>query len=155
MDKQKMIKEIEEWIINKGLMIAKKDIERPWGAFWNIHPATLPKYLKLFFSERSLPTNQFLSPKLILVEPHQRLSLQKHYKRSELWKILLGPVRITLSDNTKLYDIGDHVEIPLETEHRLIGLQTLCIVAEIWIHQDILNPSTEEDILRLEDDYNR
>jgi hypothetical protein len=39
--------------------------------------------------------------------------------------------------------------------HRLIGLDNWGIVAEFWQHTDINNPSNEEDIVRLQDDYRR
>ena len=39
--------------------------------------------------------------------------------------------------------------------HRLIGLDSWGIVAEIWQHTDSENPSDEEDIVRLQDDFGR
>jgi hypothetical protein len=37
----------------------------------------------------------------------------------------------------------------------LIGLDDWGIVAEIWQHTDESNPSDEDDIVRLQDDYSR
>ncbi len=37
--------------------------------------------------------------------------------------------------------------------HRLIGLNEWDIIAEIWKHTDASNPSNEEDIIRLKDDF--
>ena len=37
----------------------------------------------------------------------------------------------------------------------LTDLSNFGIVAEIWIHTDLKNPSNEQDIVRLEDDYSR
>jgi hypothetical protein len=42
-----------------------------------------------------------------------------------------------------------------EERHRLIGLDSWAIVAEIWQHTDIENPSNEEDIVRIQDDFGR
>ncbi|NBC66802.1 MAG: hypothetical protein GVY07_14240 [Bacteroidetes bacterium] len=39
--------------------------------------------------------------------------------------------------------------------HRLIGLQNWGVVAEIWQHTDSSDPSDEEDIVRLDDDFGR
>ena len=37
--------------------------------------------------------------------------------------------------------------------HRLVGLENYAVVAEIWQHTDIDNPSDEKDIVRLQDDF--
>ena len=47
------------------------------------------------------------------------------------------------------------IELQKEERHRLIGLSDFGIVAEIWIHTDPANPSDENDIVRLQDDYAR
>ena len=39
--------------------------------------------------------------------------------------------------------------------HRLIGLDDYAVLAEIWQHIDSNNPSDENDIVRLDDDYGR
>lgn len=39
--------------------------------------------------------------------------------------------------------------------HRLIGTKTWGVVAEIWMHSDSENPSDEDNIVRLQDDYSR
>jgi hypothetical protein len=39
--------------------------------------------------------------------------------------------------------------------HRLVGLGDWGVLAEIWQHTDLQNPSDEEDIVRLQDDYGR
>ncbi len=51
--------------------------------------------------------------------------------------------------------MGDIIEIQKGERHRLIGLSDFGIVAEIWIHTDSVNPSDENDIVRLQDDYAR
>jgi hypothetical protein len=42
-----------------------------------------------------------------------------------------------------------------EERHRLVGLSEWGVIAEIWIHTDPQNPSNEEDIIRLQDDFGR
>ena len=43
----------------------------------------------------------------------------------------------------------------LRQRHRLIGLDGWGIVAEIWRHTDAENPSDEDDIVRVQDDFGR
>lgn len=39
--------------------------------------------------------------------------------------------------------------------HRLVGLDNDAIVAELWCHTDLNNPSDEDDIVRVSDIYSR
>ena len=50
---------------------------------------------------------------------------------------------------------GDLIQFDKEERHRLVGLSKPGIVSEIWIHTDKDNPSDEEDIVRVQDDFNR
>jgi quercetin dioxygenase-like cupin family protein len=50
---------------------------------------------------------------------------------------------------------GDTITFKIEERHRLVGLSNFGVVAEIWIHTDLNNPSDEQDIVRLQDDYSR
>ena len=54
-----------------------------------------------------------------------------------------------------IHSEGDLIQFDKEERHRLVGLSKLGIVAEIWIHTDKNNPSNEDDIIRLQDDYSR
>jgi hypothetical protein len=47
------------------------------------------------------------------------------------------------------------VEFQAGERHRLVGLDQLGIVAELWQHLDPAHPSDEEDIVRLQDDFGR
>jgi len=47
------------------------------------------------------------------------------------------------------------VSLEKEGLHRLIGTNTWGAVVEIWIHSDSDNPSDEDDIGRLQDDFSR
>ncbi len=49
---------------------------------------------------------------------------------------------------------GDEIKLLQGERHRLIGLEDFAVVSEIWQHTDTV-PSNEEDIVRLEDDFNR
>lgn len=90
--------------------------------------------------------------KRIWVEPGQRLSYQKHSRRSEHWIILKGRARVTLQGKEIILGEGDSVDIPVETAHRIenIGENPLSFV-EVQ-RGDYFG---EDDIIRLEDDYGR
>ena len=55
----------------------------------------------------------------------------------------------------KIYNEGDQIKLKQGERHRLIGLDDYCLVAEIWQHTDKKNPSNEEDIVRVQDDFGR
>ncbi|MEZ4983027.1 MAG: hypothetical protein R2769_15875 [Saprospiraceae bacterium] len=50
---------------------------------------------------------------------------------------------------------GESITLSTGERHRLIGLENYGVVAEIWQHTDPFNPSNEEDIIRLQDDFGR
>lgn len=54
-----------------------------------------------------------------------------------------------------IFEDGNMVEMELGTRHRLVGLDDWGIVAEIWVHRFPENPSDEEDIRRISDDFGR
>ena len=55
----------------------------------------------------------------------------------------------------KVYCEGDQIILKQGERHRLIGLNDYGVVAEIWQHTDKKNPSDEEDIVRVQDDFGR
>lgn len=101
-----------------------------------------------------------LSPKFLFVLPHARLSWQCHHRRSEVWRILEGSVGVAKSKDDKkpkaeTFVSGSLLEFSQGERHRLIGLDTIGVVAEIWKHAEPSHPSYEDDIIRIQDDYNR
>ncbi len=107
---------------------------KPWGGF-------------LVLEDR--PTHKV---KRIWVHPGQRLSYQKHFKRSEHWVILEGRARVTLDGEEIILSQGEAADIPLEGAHRIenIGETQLTFIEVQW--GDYFG---EDDIVRLEDDYGR
>lgn len=154
MIKLKLIKETEKWLSENNLSISSKDTERPWGAFWHISTESLNHFLELFFPDFN-SQGLFISPKILMVEANKRLSLQLHHKRSEKWHIVQGPVRVIAGDQDLILNTGKDIILKSEENHRLCGLENAGIVAEIWMHNNPSNPSNEDDIIRLEDDFNR
>lgn len=158
-----VFKKIEEKLIADGYEFERKDFNRPWGGFFVIEESQAEKFTNQYFSNLSLESvsnGLKVSPKILMVAPEKRLSWQYHHRRSEVWEIVRGTVGIVRSDNDeeqplKKYQVGDRVTLAKGERHRLVGLDDWGIVAEIWIHTDPENPSDEDDIVRLQDDFKR
>jgi mannose-6-phosphate isomerase len=146
-----------------GLTVIGEDLTRPWGGFLLIAQADIQTFADVYFPDaglESIGAPSMLSPKILLVAPGRRLSWQYHRKRSEVWRILEGPVAVSrgMSDeegSIRHYGAGETLRLELGERHRLIGLDTWGVVAEIWQHSDAASPSDERDIVRLADDYER
>jgi mannose-6-phosphate isomerase len=88
----------------------------------------------------------------IEVEPGERLSYQYHYKRSEAWTIIEGVGTITLDGEVKEYGNGQTVIIKQGVKHRIENKGSDKIV---FIEVQTGTYFGEDDIVRIEDDYNR
>lgn len=154
---------VKKHIESFGYKIMDYDFERPWGGFLVIDEAQSQKFANQFFDGipiDSLKISGKLSPKILIVNPKARLSWQYHHRRAEIWRVYRGTVGIIRSNDNDQKPIltlneGDQVRLNQGERHRLIGLQKQAIVAEIWQHTDPNNPSNEEDIVRLQDDFGR
>lgn len=148
-----------------SLKFSDVDNQRPWGGFFVINPADTDAFIDEFFPEVNKDDiyqyGEQLGPKLLIVEPNQKLSWQYHNRRAELWKAVQGPVGVMVSDTDEKPELadtlhtGEVVQHGNQVRHRLIGLSNWGIVAEIWQHTDPENPTDESDIVRLEDNYGR
>ena len=153
----------EDLIKSKGFEIISKDFERPWGGFLVIEESQAQDFSNQFFkgiNVDSLKISEKLSPKILIVKPNARLSWQYHHRRAEIWRVFKGECGIIRSDTDKQnemknYGEGDQIKLRQGERHRLIGLDDYCLVAEIWQHTDKKNPSNEEDIVRVQDDFGR
>lgn len=153
---------IQREIEAMGFKVIDKDFEKPWGAYLVISEDQILDFLNNYF--KTLTINEFniyekLSPKILIINPFAKISWQYHIRRSEIWQILKGDVKIILSNDDiqrepVLYKEGDQIRINKNERHRLIGTESFGVVAEIWQHTDSI-PSDENDIIRLKDDYNR
>ena len=107
--------------------------ERPWGRF------------------EQFVLNEAVTVKIITVNPGQRLSLQTHEQRDEMWQILDGPLEVQVEDRIWAAQPGERVWVPLESRHRITNKgsepgRVLEIAFGVF---------DEDDIERLEDDYER
>jgi len=154
---------IEKKVKELGFRINSKDFNRPWGGFLVIDEDQSDKFIDYFFQnlDMSLITKGLkLSPKILIVKPLSRLSWQYHYRRSEIWKVFEGEVAVVRSENDNeqpknIFPKGSLITLKQGERHRLIGLNDFGVVAEIWQHTDVNNPSNENDIVRIQDDYGR
>jgi mannose-6-phosphate isomerase len=88
--------------------------------------------------------------KTIEVHPEQRLSYQRHARRSEHWFVVAGEGVVTLDGNRVEVRTGDAVDVPWGTAHRIHNTGVVPFV-EVQ-HGDYFG---EDDITRLDDDYGR
>ena len=107
-----------------------------------------------------LGTGLPLSPKILCVSPGKKLSWQYHHRRSELWKLIEGEAAYKKSDTDEegdlhIMELKKTLTLKKGERHRLIGLHEWGIIAEIWQHTNAENPSDEDDIVRLLDDFGR
>tara|TARA_Y100000296_G_scaffold84834_1_gene119213 strand:- start:2535 stop:2876 length:342 start_codon:yes stop_codon:yes gene_type:complete len=106
--------------------------ERPWG-----------RYDNLYETENS-------KTKIIKINPGERFSLQFHNEREEHWIFIRGKGRVTLGESDIEVKVGDYVYVPKEKIHRVEAYDDGLDFIEIQ-----RGNCYEEDIVRLEDDYNR
>ncbi|HWS19448.1 MAG TPA: phosphomannose isomerase type II C-terminal cupin domain [Nitrososphaera sp.] len=105
---------------------------RPWGRFEKFHE------------------NKSCTVKLIYVNANSRLSLQYHKKRSEFWKVIKGTAMVEVNEKRIVLGEGETITIPRQVKHRVLALESECIILEIAYGR-----FDENDIVRLEDDYQR
>jgi mannose-1-phosphate guanylyltransferase/mannose-6-phosphate isomerase len=105
---------------------------RPWGSF-----------------ER-FTLNEPSTVKLIHVEPGQRLSLQRHRDRDELWVALDPGAVFEVAGRRIEPEVGERVLIRAGETHRLSSSGPAVRVMEIAFGE-----FDEDDIVRLEDSYGR
>jgi len=162
-DKATVFEKVTTYLKEQSLLVDKKDDSRPWGGFFVLDEAEAEKFISLYFphlTKDELTISGKLSPKILVVGPNKRLSWQYHHRRAEIWKLIGGVAGVVTSDTdhekeTTHLAIGDIVQLQKGERHRLIGLDGWGIVAEIWQHTDADNPSNEDDIVRLQDDFGR
>ena len=155
--------EIEKEITSFGFKIISRDFEKPWGGFLVINESQAQDFANKFFdglNVDSLKIGGKLSPKILIVNPNSKLSWQYHQRRAEIWRVYKGSVGVSksMNDNEQpmvILNEKDQIELKQGERHRLIGLDDFGVVSEIWQHTDRDNPSDEEDIVRLSDDYGR
>jgi len=153
--------QVKQQVETLGFNVVSFDFDRPWGGFLVIDEQQLPLFISTFFDKIKINTSNHikLSPKVLIVNPKSRLSWQYHNRRAEIWQVYKGQVGVVQSNDDiekelKNYIPGDQIRLNQGARHRLVGLADYGVVAEMWQHTDEI-PSNEDDIIRVQDDFNR
>jgi mannose-1-phosphate guanylyltransferase/mannose-6-phosphate isomerase len=115
-------------------VIEHKRIYRPWGYYQGIDQGG--RY----------------QVKRIVVKPQGRLSLQKHFHRAEHWVVVKGTAEVTCDETVSLVHENESIYLPIGSVHRLnnpgkIDLELIEVQVGSYLGED--------DIVRIEDVYNR
>ena len=108
--------------------------ERPWGEY------------DILLDDKDVKV------KRIRVKPNSRLSYQYHHKRQEQWTVVSGNLTIILDDEKVFRGPGESIHIPLGAKHRAWNETDEDV---IFIEVQTGTYFGEDDIVRIEDDYNR
>ena len=108
-------------------------VTRPWGSF------------------SQFANNRDCTVSLMSVLPGQRLSLQSHTGRAELWIVIDDGALVQVGEVTSVYQAGDEIWIPANEKHRLscsgdTPVRVLEVAFGNW---------QQDDIRRYADDYVR
>ena len=90
--------------------------------------------------------------KRIRVKPNNRLSYQYHNKRREEWIVVKGNLNIILDDDKVFRYPGESIHIPIGARHRAWNETDEDV---IFIEVQTGTYFGEDDIIRLEDDFDR
>lgn len=109
-------------------------VYRPWGSY------------------ESLIQASGFQVKRIVVNPGQKLSLQKHHHRAEHWIVVSGTAEVTCEDKVFMLGEDESTYIPLGHKHRLanpgrIPLEVIEVQSGSYLGED--------DIVRYDDIYGR
>lgn len=113
---------------------AHRLVRRPWGVF------------------EAVAQGDGFQVKRITVQPGGKLSLQLHHHRAEHWIIVSGAALATIGDGERLLREGEAAYIPVGVRHRLENPNKHPLVL---IEVQLGAYLGEDDIVRLEDKYNR
>jgi len=118
----------------KEMTVLHTTVHRPWGTYTILDDTDRYKV------------------KEITVKPGKRLSLQKHTRRSEYWVVVKGDADIQVGDAIYKKKAGESVFIPSGEKHRLANSGSCPVVI---IETQTGDYFGEDDIIRIEDDFNR
>lgn len=90
--------------------------------------------------------------KRIVVKQGKRLSLQKHFHRSEHWIVVSGTATVTVGSETYLVRPNESTYIKMGEIHRLENDGKIDLVL---IEAQVGEYTGEDDIIRIEDDFKR
>lgn len=118
----------------KNFIFIKKIVKKPWGYYHIVSETTEYKEKKITIYQK------------------KRLSLQKHKKRDEFWKIEQGNAEVILNNKKIKLSKNDELFIPRESFHRVKNIGNINLIIQEIQTGDYFG---EDDIIRIEDDYGR
>src|SRR5262245_11185748 len=114
--------------------VEHRRIYRPWGYYQDVDSA--PRY----------------RVKRIVVKPGSKLSLQKHFHRSEHWVVVKGTAEVTLGSDVRSVHENESIYIPIGSVHRLANPGKIPLeLIEVQVGSYL----GEDDIVRMADVYGR
>jgi mannose-1-phosphate guanylyltransferase / mannose-6-phosphate isomerase len=119
---------------NRTEALEHRRVYRPWGFY------------------QSADSGSRYQVKRICVNPGARLSLQKHFHRSEHWVVVRGVAEVTIGEDVNLYHENESAYVPIGAVHRLTNPGKIPLEL---IKVQVGSYRGEDDILRLEDVYSR
>ncbi|WP_299189148.1 mannose-1-phosphate guanylyltransferase/mannose-6-phosphate isomerase [uncultured Campylobacter sp.] len=128
------VKQVVERLKDSDLARVHVTTHRPWGSYTVLE------------DERGYKI------KRIVVKPGKRLSLQKHYHRNEHWIVVSGTATVTVGERNFLLRENESTFIRMGEVHRLANEGKIPVVL---IEAQVGSYTGEDDIVRLQDDFNR
>lgn len=134
--KAEQIKSLVGQLQEAGRIEATEHLQgfRPWGSY------------------ESLEKTGRYHVKRLEVSPGGELSLQKHTRRAEHWVVVSGTAEITRNEEVLVLEANQSTYIPRGATHRLANRGDVPLVV---IEVQTGDYFGEDDIIRLEDNYNR
>jgi mannose-1-phosphate guanylyltransferase len=129
---KKVVKELHKR--KSDLHYTHQTVHRPWGTYTVLEDT---KGYKI---------------KRIEVKPGKRLSLQKHFHRSEHWIVVSGTATVTVGQKQKIVRPNESTYIKMGELHRLENEGKIPV---ILIEAQVGEYTGEDDIVRVEDDFQR
>jgi len=124
----------QEYLGTYHRILEDRENYRPWGHYENLLEGIDHKIKEL------------------VVNPGERLSLQKHQRRAEHWTVVNGEALVTVGEREIPLKPGQSVDIPKGAVHRIMNPGEIPLVI---VEVQMGDYFGEDDIIRLEDDYDR
>jgi mannose-1-phosphate guanylyltransferase/mannose-6-phosphate isomerase len=119
---------------NHPAAVEHRRIYRPWGYYQDVDLASRYRV------------------KRIVVKSGSKLSLQKHFHRSEHWVVVQGTAEVTVNNEVRTVHENESVYIPIGSIHRLANPGKIPLeLVEVQVGSYL----GEDDIVRFDDVYGR